>query len=61
MLTRQVSVVRTQYRAPVTSLRKETQAISSAPIGGLLPTGKENSRRFASQNRLRPLVAGLVN
>jgi len=34
MLTRQVSVVRTQYRAPVTSLRKETQAISSAPIGG---------------------------
>ena len=33
MLTRQVSLVRTQYRAPVASLRKETQAISSAPIG----------------------------
>jgi hypothetical protein len=31
-VTRQVSLVRTQYRAPVASLRKETQATSS-PIG----------------------------
>ena len=60
MLTRQVSLVRTQYRAPVASLRKETQAISSAPIG-VAANRKGKQRRFTSQNRLRPLFAGLVN
>ena len=48
MLTRQVSLVRTQYRAPVASLRKEAQAISSAPIGvAANRKGKQPSFRVA--------------
>jgi hypothetical protein len=47
MLTRQVSLVRTHYRVPVASLRKETQAISSA-IGVVANRKrKQPSFRFA--------------
>jgi hypothetical protein len=47
MLTRQVSLVQTHYRAPVASLRKETQAISSA-IGVVANRkGKQPSFRVA--------------
>ena len=52
MLTRQVSLVRTQYRAPVASLRKETQAISSAPMGVVAKKGK-TAPVSRLRNRLR--------
>jgi len=60
MLTRQVSVVRLVSRTSHFSPQRDSGNFVGADRG-LLPTGKENSRRFASQNRLRPLVAGLVN
>ena len=48
MLTRQVSLVRTQYRAPVALFAKRLRQFRQRRWA-LLPTGKENSRRFASQ------------
>ena len=59
MLTRSVSLVRTQYRS--TTLLSAKRLRQFRRRRQALPTGNENSRRFASQNRLRPLVAGLVN
>jgi hypothetical protein len=59
MLTRQVSLVRTQYRVPVASLRKEAEAISS-PISVVAPQERKSAvvsfRKIAHGRYLQALL-----